>query len=120
MKTQLEQDHSDMVESLVKNPEVILNGLSAKTVNLLHAAVGVSGEAGELLDAVKKVFVYDQHLDVCNVIEEMGDIEFYLEQLRQELNITREHTLTANIRKLSVRYSKGYTDEQAKNRADKL
>lgn len=55
-----------------------------------------------------------------NVIEELGDIEFYLEGMRQQLGITREQTLEANISKLSKRYHSGsYSDTQAQERADK-
>lgn len=37
-------------------------------------ATGVSGEAGELLDAVKKSVVYKKPLDRENVVEELGDL----------------------------------------------
>ncbi len=43
----------------------------------LHAAVGVSGEAGELLDAIKKTWIYEEPLDLENIIEECGDSLFY-------------------------------------------
>ena len=83
-------------------------------------AMGVSGESGELLDAIKKATIYRKPIDMDNVIEELGDLEFYMEGLRQGLGITREQTLEANIKKLSVRYaSLSYSDQQAQDRADK-
>lgn len=83
-------------------------------------AVGVSGEAGELLDAIKKVAVYRKPVDRANVVEELGDLEFYMEGLRQGLGITREETLLANINKLSKRYEGlKYSDSAAQTRADK-
>lgn len=86
----------------------------------MHAILGIAGECGELVDAVKKNIIYNKELDVTNVIEELGDMEFYMEQLRQRLNITREETLQANLDKLNKRYSKGsYSDAQAQARADK-
>lgn len=89
-------------------------------LNLLHGAVGVSGEAGELLDAAKKYWAYGKPLDVVNVIEELGDIEFYAALVRMLLNLTREQVLAANVEKLSDRY-KGlvYSDAAAIERADK-
>jgi hypothetical protein len=55
-----------------------------------------------------------------NVIEELGDLEFYMEGLRQELGISRDLTLDRNISKLSKRYhSATYSDSQAQERADK-
>ena len=45
-----------------------------------------------------------QAIDRENVIEELGDLEFYMEGVRQNLGITREETLNHNIQKLSKRY----------------
>jgi len=110
----------EMVAALVKPGLDIIRSLSPTKADLLHMAVGVSGEAGELLDAVKKHVIYDKALDRENVIEELGDLEFYMEGVRQNLGITRGETLEANIAKLGKRYSAGaYSDKQAQERADK-
>jgi NTP pyrophosphatase (non-canonical NTP hydrolase) len=83
-------------------------------------ATGVAGEAGELLDAVKKAAIYCKPVDIDNVIEELGDLEFYMEGLRQRFGLTREECLEANISKLSIRYKSGvYSNGQAQDRADK-
>ena len=112
--------HSELVKNLAKPGESIVNTLSAESAHLLHMAVGVSGEAGELLDAIKKAAIYCKELDRENVIEELGDLEFYMEGLRQGLGITREETLAHNIAKLSKRYASGsYSNAQAQARADK-
>lgn len=112
--------HSELVKALVKPGQEIIDSLTPEKVDTLHMAVGVSGEAGELLDAVKKYVVYNKTLDFENVVEELGDLEFYMEGLRQRLNISREETLAYNIKKLSKRYEKGrYSDEQAQARLDK-
>ena len=115
----IQADHSSLVCTLVKDPVDILDSLDYEKINLIHAILGVSGEAGELLDAIKKHCIYNKPLDVENVIEELGDLEFYLEQLRQILNISREDTLTANVLKLRKRYPSGYTDKHAQQRLDK-
>lgn len=112
--------HNEMVAALAKPGSDIIASLSADNAHLLHMAVGVSGEAGELLDAIKKGAIYNKPLNRENIIEELGDIEFYMEGLRQGLGITREETIEANIAKLGVRYSSGtYSDKQAQERADK-
>lgn len=109
-----------MVRSLVKPGAVIIASLTPESMNALHHAVGISGEAGELLDALKKHVIYNKPLDRKNVIEELGDLEFYMEGLRQGLGITREETIEGNIAKLSVRYrGLQYTDAAAQERADK-
>lgn len=87
--------------------------------HLLHMAVGIAGEAAELLDAVVK-YVEGDRLDIDNCIEELGDIEFYMEGFRDALSFTRKNILDANIEKLSVRYDGlNYSDQAAQDRADK-
>ena len=108
------------VATLAKKGEVIVAELTAEDAHLLHMVVGVSGEAGELLDAVKKSVIYRKPLDLENVIEELGDLEFYMEGLRQGLGITRQETIDANVEKLSKRYEGlRYSDKSAQLRADK-
>jgi NTP pyrophosphatase (non-canonical NTP hydrolase) len=110
----------EMVAGLVKPGKAIIESLTPEKADSLHMAVGVAGEAGELLDAIKKYVIYNKTLDRDNVVEELGDLEFYMEGLRQALDISREETIKANITKLGVRYSSGsYSDKQAHDRADK-
>lgn len=122
----IEEEHSEMVTKLVKPGQDIVDGLDASKMNLLHMAVGVAGEGGEILDAAKRVSIYNKGLtpDLFeNIVEELGDLEFYMEGIRQETGITREETLRHNILKLDkgakARYKDGYTDEAAIERADK-
>lgn len=113
-------EHHHLVAALVKPGQAIINTLDPDKAHTLHMAVGVSGESGELLDAVKKHVIYNKPLDRENVIEELGDLEFYMEGLRQGLSITREETLQHNIAKLSKRYSSlSYSDTAAIAREDK-
>jgi len=111
---------ADMVETLTKDGAIILSETTPRLANLNHMSIGISGEAGELLDAIKKHTIYQKKLDVENVIEELGDLEFYLEGLRACLGITRDETIEANIKKLGKRYEGfKYSNEAAQERADK-
>lgn len=117
-------NYADMVTALKKSGDVIIDEITKEQADRLHMAVGISGEAGELLDAVKKNVIYQKPIDIENIIEELGDLEFYMEGLRQNLNISREETLEANKSKLltgeKARYKLGkYTDKQAQDRLDK-
>ena len=110
----------EMVAGLKKDGQQIIDSLTPEKADLTHMAIGVAGESAELLDAVKKHVIYNKPLDVENVIEELGDIEFFLEGLRQNLNLSREECIEANIKKLGVRYQGGvYSDQAAQERADK-
>lgn len=85
-----------------------------------HATTGISGEAGELLDASKKVWVYGQDFAIDNVLEELGDIRYYYQQCLNMLGLLDEDIQAINIRKLTKRYPEGmYTDEYAALRLDK-
>lgn len=113
-------NYADVVAVLAKPGEAIQAGLNPGKAHLLHMAVGISGEAGELLDSVKKHTIYGKSLDFANIVEELGDLEFYMEGLRQHLGITREATIQANVAKLGSRYAAGeYSDAAAIARADK-
>jgi len=113
-------EHATMVTALVKSGSLIVEQMTANKADAWHAATGVAGEAGELLDAVKKHAIYNKPLDRENVIEELGDLEFYMEQLRQNIGVTREETLVHNMGKLAVRYNGlRYSDQAAQARADK-
>lgn len=107
-------DYSDFVASLFKD-------MGSDIDNLAHAAMGISGEAGELLDAIKKHWAYGKPLDKENVIEELGDLEFYMQALRICIGVPRSHIVSKNVEKLSKRYHTGkYSDAQAQERADKV
>mgnify|MGYP003331553169 CR=1 FL=1 len=114
------EEYKKLVSGLLKSGEDIIHAMSPEDANLWHLATGVAGEGGELLDAVKRKAVYQKPLDIENVIEELGDLEFYMEGLRAALGITREQVLKANMNKLNKRYHTGkYSDAQAQDRADK-
>lgn len=91
-----------------------------EALQILHAAIGISGEAGELLDAVKKLWAYNKPLDISNVREELGDILFYIRALCQALEISEESCMRDTVSKLNKRYPEGYTDAAAQTRADKI
>lgn len=116
----INEKHTLMVLRLSKTGDEIVKEIDGIKANLLHHAVGVAGEAGELLDAVKKNFIYNKPIDRANIIEELGDLEFYIAGVREALAITRDQTLQANMDKLAKRYPNyQYTDSRAQERADK-
>lgn len=113
-------DYSRMVRDLAKPGGQILSQLTNDDCHLWHMGTGCCTEAGELLDAIKKAVIYRRDLDRENVIEELGDLEFYMEGVRQAIGVSRESVLEANYEKLSKkRYKNGYSDKAAQERADK-
>lgn len=84
--------HSEMVRTLKKDGDEIVLGLNGDRADLWHMATGVAGETTELLDAV---FVVDA-INRENLVEELGDLEFFLEGIRQITGIERNPNATAD------------------------
>jgi NTP pyrophosphatase (non-canonical NTP hydrolase) len=85
-----------------------------------HAGSGMSGEAGEIIDITKKVWVYGKPLDVAHLMEELGDLRFYYQAMLNLLGVTDEMVRAQNMKKLRVRYADGkYSDAAAIARVDK-
>ena len=85
-----------------------------------HAALGVCGEAGELADCLKKHVHYGKKIDFQNLVEELGDLRFYIQSIQNIFNIPERAILQYNANKLSKRYAElAYSDEAAIARADK-
>jgi len=110
--TTIYQEFSANVRRLFVKPD-------GETHKLVHASLGIGSEAGELQSAVKAFWIYNRELDEGNVIEEIGDLLFYIEALCQVCDLSIPDCMVANIAKLRKRYPQGYSDQAANERADK-
>ena len=90
--------------------------VSPGTQDLLHSAMGCATEAGELLDQLKKKMFYHKQLDEHHLIEEFGDILWYVVMGLDAVDSTIEEAMEANIRKLRQRYPEKWTQEDALTR----
>lgn len=93
----------------------------ADMLRMLHAFIGIATEAGELLDALKKHIFYGKGLDIVNVEEELGDLDWYQSIAIHALRLNRYNTSweqiwEKNIAKLQARYPDKFTSESAVNR----
>lgn len=87
--------------------------------DLMHTALGISGEAGEFADAIKKSLVYERPLDRANAVEELGDIMWFVALGCETLGVTMQEVAEQNISKLALRYPDKYSDRLAHKRLDK-
>lgn len=87
--------------------------------DLNHMAMGLCGEAGELVDCIKKHTVYGKEMDLDNLAEEVGDALWYLANICNIMDWSLEDMARENIAKLQKRYPEKYTDELASARLDK-
>jgi NTP pyrophosphatase (non-canonical NTP hydrolase) len=85
----------------------------------LHAAIGITEEAGEVAGVIKKHIIYRKPLDKKKLREELGDLRFYMEALCNLYDLDDQEILQENANKLAARYKElTYSDTAANARAD--
>ena len=88
--------------------------------DLSHWVLGVTGEAGEIAEKVKKIIRdKDGHLDddaKTELAKEIGDVLWYLAVLAEHLGVTFEEIATTNIAKLRSRQERGVIQGSGDNR----
>ena len=92
------------------------------TERLLTAAVGMSAEAGEFTEIVKKIIFQGKPVNQENLFHlkrELGDIMWYVANACLGLDISLEEVIQMNFEKLSARYPEGtFSIERSENRKE--
>lgn len=70
----------------------------------LECALGLCGEAGEVAEQVKKHFFHGHELDKRHMIEELGDVAWYLAVLCDAIGSDLDTVMEENLKKLEQRY----------------
>ena len=83
------------------------------TVRLLHAMIGICTEGGEIQDQMKKNIFYGKPLDKVNLVEELGDLMWYVAIASDTLGVSIEDIMERNNAKLEARYGKVFTEQAA-------
>ncbi len=76
--------------------------------NLVYPVLGLNGEAGEVAEKVKKLIrdgdsVWGNMEFVNGVVDELGDVLWYIAAICNEIGITMNHVADINIAKLNSR-----------------
>ena len=85
---------------------------------LLNGALGITGEAGEVADIIKKYFFHGHQLDKDALIKEMGDVMWYIALLCHALKVPFATVMERNIGKLEKRYKDGFSEKASQNREE--
>ena len=97
-----------------------LEGQDFPTERLLTAAVGMSAEAGEFTEIIKKMIFQGKPVNNENLFHlkrELGDIMWYISQACLGLDISLEEVIQMNFEKLSARYPEGsFSIDRSENR----
>lgn len=95
-----------------------LNPALDKKDVLINGVMGLCGESGEAIDIVKKHLHQGHELDSEKLINELGDIAWYLAETAYALGADLNDVLRKNIEKLEKRYPEGFDEERSMNREE--
>jgi len=87
-----------------------------KTTLLLHGALKLSGEAGEISDEVGKWYGQGHDLDRDHLIEELGDVLWHVAEIATALGVDLGEVAFQNLEKLHRRYPEGFDIEKSAER----
>lgn len=79
-------------------------------------ALGLTGEAGEVADEIKKIVYHKKTPDKTKMLKELGDVRWYLEYLAACFGFTMDEIEFANVAKLRERYPDGFTTHEKTRR----
>jgi NTP pyrophosphatase (non-canonical NTP hydrolase) len=81
-----------------------------------NLCMGLAGEAGEVIDLMKKHLYHGHDLRLDEVQEELGDVLWYVAGLCEVLGLEMSKVAESNILKLQSRYPEGFSEERSVNR----
>lgn len=99
-----------------KDASPIQSRMIPYTVRLLHASMGIQTEGGEIADALKRHVFYGKPLDRVNIVEEAGDILWYVAVLLDTVGSSFDEAMDKNIAKLKARFGDKFTEAAALER----
>jgi NTP pyrophosphatase (non-canonical NTP hydrolase) len=76
---------------------------------LMVQTLGLCGESGEIADMVKKATWHGRPIDDATLLEEIGDVLWYLADIATARGLSLEEAAIQNIAKLDKRYPAGFT-----------
>ena len=85
---------------------------------LINGVLGLTGEAGEVSDLVKKGIFHEKGIDLEHLKKELGDCAWYLAMICDACGFTLDDVMQTNIDKLKARYPQGFDTYRANNRAE--
>ena len=81
-------------------------------------AMGLGGEAGEVLEILKKGILHQHDYSAGDLANEIGDCLWYLAGLCTIYGLDIGRIMESNIAKLEQRYPDGWSYERSRNRKE--
>jgi len=85
---------------------------------LAMLGLGVSCEASEVADVLKKIIFQGHEFNKEELVKELGDLEWYVTHLKETLDISSDYVRLKNIEKLKERYPQGFFEKDSINRKE--
>ncbi len=85
---------------------------------LSNAALGLTGEAGEVAELIKKHLFHATPLDHDALVKELGDCLWYIAAFATVLDLSLGDIAQRNVEKLRRRYPDGFDSERSRNRVE--
>lgn len=109
-----------MVEKII-NPDLSIQGVRKAEGGIRSTAYKscfdeICGEAGEVAEQVKKHFFHGHELDKRHMIEELGDVAWYLAVLCDAIGSDLDTVMEENLKKLEQRYPEGFDPYRSQHR----
>ena len=86
--------------------------------HILNGVLGLAGEAGECCDLVKKNQYQDGRQIRQALLDELGDVLWYVVETAMALGFSLEAVAEHNVEKLKSRYPEGFSAERSLYRAE--
>ena len=99
-----------MSSPLNEHQRQVLKGMFVKpgVDKLAHAALGLAGETGEVVDCIKKGQYEGREIDILKLRDECGDVLWYFQYILGHFGWTLEELAMENVEKLAKRYPGRY------------
>lgn len=85
---------------------------------LAICALGLAGEAGEVVELIKKHLGHGAELDDAKLEKELGDVLWYLAGIATLRGLRLQEIADANLEKLRIRFPEKFTYEDSAARRD--
>lgn len=86
--------------------------------HLMNGCLGLAGEAGECCDLLKKHQFQDNREIKEHLLDELGDVLWYVSETATALGIWLDDIAEYNIEKLKKRYPEGFSAERSLHREE--
>lgn len=101
--------------TLIAKPD---HDFSGNDLMLMWCTLGLTGEAGEVAEHIKKGICHQHGVDRNVLVKELGDLLWYAASIAILIDVSLSDIMEQNIAKLRTRYPNGYNSADSKARID--